>query len=111
MVLPVENKRIELGQQLQTRPLPARAVRTFVVNLGHFRAQSADVDRKIAQQFLAPELLDHGQHFLRLTQRKHGNQNAAALCKGAIDRGRQTAFLLLRAKNFPATACRRASSR
>jgi hypothetical protein len=93
--LAVENERIHLLEQLQTRQEPAHRQRTPIVDLGHLHAQTADVDRKLAQQFLLPEFVNHAERLLRFAQRKDRHKDAAPGIKGALDRVREAAFLAL----------------
>ena len=93
MVWPFKNERLQLFEQLQTRKIPAAGEREVIVDLRHLHAQSADVERKIAQHFLAPETMDERQRLLRFAQGKDRHEDAAAAREGALDRFRPAAFL------------------
>ena len=84
--LAVENKRRDFLEQLQARQQPACRQRAPIVNLGHLHAQSADVDRKFAEQFFPPKFVDHAERLLRFAERKNRHEDAATGAENTIDR-------------------------
>src|SRR5205823_13223828 len=73
---------------------------TAIVNLRNLHAQSADVDRRFAEQFFASEFVDHPERFLRFTEGKHRHENAAAGAKRAIDCLRQATLFSGTSESF-----------
>ena len=95
--LAIQDERLHRFQQLQPWKIPPAVEREAIVNLRHLQAQTADVDRKIAEQFLAPKAMDHGQRLLCLAQREDRHENATPIRKSPPDRLRQP-LLLRRAR-------------
>src|SRR5436309_2599469 len=71
-----------------------------IVNLRHLRAQPSDINRKISEQLFAPELIKHGERFLRFSQGKNWNEHAAAPTECFIDRQGESVFFGLTREVF-----------
>jgi hypothetical protein len=89
--LAIQDERRHVLHQFQARPLPIRLIGPPIVNLCHFRAQSADVSGEI-QSLLAAKLVKHPERFLRFAQSENRNQRAAPTAKGCFNCGRQFFF-------------------
>ena len=90
-VLAIQDKWRYVLHQLHTRALPARLIGPPIVNLRHFRAQSADVSGEI-QLLLAAKLIKHPECFLRFAQSENRNQRAAPPAKACFNGGCQFFF-------------------
>ena len=109
--LPVEHERLDRFEQLQAREIPPAGQGEAIVDFRHLGAQAADVDRKFAEQLLAPEAVNHRQRFLRFAEREDRHEHATALRKRARDCFRQPPFLGRARETFRQRIDRRASSR
>ena len=69
-------------EQLEIRLLPGRLPAHAVENFRELRAQTADVDRHVAQLPALAEAVQHGQQFLRLAEGEERDENAAAARQG-----------------------------
>src|SRR6202011_6160328 len=89
--LGVQDKWAKFVEQLQTRKMAATHSRAPIINVADFCAESADVDREI-ENFFPAQFVEHRQHFLRLSEREHGNKDATSARERVLDRLREALF-------------------
>src|SRR6266699_1429126 len=90
--LAIQDKRRCLVHQLQARQQPPSNRCAAIVDIGHFRAEAADINWELGQQSFTAEFVEHRQYLLRLAECEDWHEHTSATLESAIDCFRQAAL-------------------
>src|SRR5437667_2265476 len=91
--LAVQDERRRFFHQLQACQLPPSHRCMAIVDIGHLRAEAADINWELGEQSFAAEFIEHRQRLLRFAEREDWNEHTSAVLESAFDCFRQAALL------------------
>src|SRR3989442_1173708 len=88
----IQNERRCFPHELHARQLPARHMRAAIVDVGHLRAETANINWKVRSRIhsgFTAELIKHRQDLLRFAQREDWYEHACSALESAPESLRQ----------------------
>src|SRR5436309_2583141 len=93
--LAVQDERRRFFHQLQACQLPPSHRCTAIVDIGHLRAETADINWELGEQSFAAEFIEHRQRLLRFAECEDWNEHTSVALESTIDCFRQAALFTL----------------